>query len=143
MTAGTNEKHEENSTSISGNTTTTNSEHETGSVTIPGDDHGAPRKFPRDEPSCTNAYTLKTSVTSLSGPVEYIFEFPAKQDLAPICIQPVTGHKCRKSQNETRPGRQYTTLCCSLPHNTNTTRKIMCLHLSDASCLAFLNKYIM
>jgi hypothetical protein len=41
MTAGTNEKHEENSTSISGNTTTTNSEHETGSVTIPGDDNDA------------------------------------------------------------------------------------------------------
>jgi len=45
-----------------------------------------PCKFPRDEPSCTNAYTLKTSVTSLSGPVEDIFEFPAKQDLTPICV---------------------------------------------------------
>jgi hypothetical protein len=41
MTAGTNEKHEENSTIISGNTTTTNSEHKTDSVTIPGDDRGA------------------------------------------------------------------------------------------------------
>jgi hypothetical protein len=41
MTVETNEKHEENSTSISGNTTTTNSAHEKGSVTISGDDHGA------------------------------------------------------------------------------------------------------
>jgi hypothetical protein len=41
MTAGTNEKQEENSTSISRSTTTTNSEHETGSANIPGDDHGA------------------------------------------------------------------------------------------------------
>lgn len=41
MTAGTNDKHEENSNSISGNRTTNNSEHETGSVTIPGDDCGA------------------------------------------------------------------------------------------------------
>jgi hypothetical protein len=40
MTAGTNEKRDGNSTSISGNRTTNNSEHETGTVTIPGDDHG-------------------------------------------------------------------------------------------------------
>jgi hypothetical protein len=41
MTAGTNEKHERNSTSLSGNRTKNNSEYETGTVTTPGDDHGA------------------------------------------------------------------------------------------------------
>jgi hypothetical protein len=49
---------------------------------------------------------------------------------AHICIMWLAV-KCRKSQNETRSDRHYTTLCCPLPPNTNTTRKIICLRLSD------------
>jgi len=71
------------STSISGNTTTINSEHERGSVTIGGFD---PAALANSHEMNLPVQTLKTSVTSLSGPVEDIFEFPAKQDLAPICV---------------------------------------------------------